>query len=86
MENYDVCPKCGYNDLIKYDLYSESMHTKFYQIFCPKCEWCTMIREDYYIISNNNNNNNNNSTLPKNISDTDMFKVHGFTQCGNITI
>ena len=80
MEKYNVCPKCGYNALIKYDLYSESMHTKFYQIFCPKCEWCTMIREDYHIISNNN------STLPKNTDDTDMFKVHGFTQCGNTTI
>ena len=80
MEKYDVCPKCGYNDLIKYDLYSESMHTKFYQIFCPKCEWCTMIREDYHIISNNN------STLPKSTGDTDMFKVYGFTQCGNTTI
>lgn len=78
MEKYDVCPKCGYNDLIKYDLYSESMHTKFYQIFCPKCEWCTMIREDYHITSNNN------SIPPKN--NTDMFKVHGFTQCGNTMV
>ena len=46
MEEYKICPKCGCNNLVEYNLYSESANIKFSEIFCPECEWCIIVKED----------------------------------------